>query len=154
MPELGLPPLSHLHKHKLVSEALSLWLLFNISSPQTITVAKAKKKILLGNKHLSEPILKYSKAGQRTTSVPRKVRLKLLCRWRGAWEEDRGWPCTAALACGGTPAPVPQAPSREARWCRLLSREPKWAAMTESEKKLKINKMRSKSRSWGWEAEQ
>lgn len=43
MPELGLPPLSHLHKHKLVSEALSLWLLFNISSPQTITLAKAKK---------------------------------------------------------------------------------------------------------------
>lgn len=43
VPELGLPPLSHLHKHKLVSEALSLWLLFNISSPQTITLAKAKK---------------------------------------------------------------------------------------------------------------
>lgn len=44
-----------------------------------------------------------------------------------------------------TPAPVP--PQEAAN--RLLPREPEWAAMTESEKELKINRMRRKSRSGG-----
>lgn len=43
-----------------------------------------------------------------------------------------------------TPAPVPPGGCY-----RLLPREPEWAAMTESEKKLKINRMRRKSRSGG-----
>lgn len=60
---------------------------------------------------------------------------------RGAQGELGPQCCTHAEE---TPAPVPPGGCYQ-----LLPREPEWAAMTESEKKLKINRMRRKSRSGG-----